>query len=185
MDSTFAANQPKLPFKQRVSFEERKAFAIQLRQKKPHYVPLVVENDGTSNAIELKKDRFFIPEDSKVSDFIKVIVDKYIEADGEMPISTVSVKIQTPSKAIQPSNGRTRAPLTRRGDDRLALRDVPGGGRLPVLHCLSRVCLWMLIGCFLLRRDPIIIAAGARPADMRRPVGWCLPLRISITPSFV
>ena len=100
-------SQPKLPFKQRVSFEERKAFAIQLRQKKPNYVPLVVESDGTSNAIDLKKDRFFIPEDSKVSDFVKVLVDKYIEADGDTPISTVSVKIQTPSKAIQPSNEDT------------------------------------------------------------------------------
>ena len=99
--------QPKLPFKQRVSFEERKAFAIQLRQKKPNYVPLVVESDGTSNAIELKKDRFFIPEDSKVSDFVKVLVDKYIEADGDTPISIVSVKIQTPSKAVQPSNEDT------------------------------------------------------------------------------
>ncbi|GAB1222581.1 hypothetical protein ENUP19_0118G0016 [Entamoeba nuttalli] len=107
MDPTFPINQPKLPFKQRVSFEERKAFAIQLRQKKPNYVPLVVESDGTSNAIELKKDRFFIPEDSKVSDFVKVLVDKYIETDGETPISTVSVKIQTPSKAIQPSNEDT------------------------------------------------------------------------------
>ncbi|KAL7721614.1 Autophagy-related protein [Entamoeba marina] len=107
MDPTVAENQPKLPFKQRVSFEERKAFAIQLRQKKPHYVPLVVENDGTSNAIDLKKDRFFIPEDSKVSDFVKVLVDKYIECDGETPISTVSVKIQTPSKAVQPSNEDT------------------------------------------------------------------------------
>lgn len=100
-----STNQPKLPFKQRVPFDERKAFAIQLRQKKPHYVPLVVESDGTSNAINLKKDRFFIPEDSKVSDFVKVLVDKYIETDGETPISTVSVKIQTPSKAVQPSNG--------------------------------------------------------------------------------
>ena len=97
-------SQPKLPFKQRVSFEERKNFAIQLRQKKPNYVPLVVEADPTSDSIELKKDRFFIPEESKVSDFVKVLIDKYVETDENIAISSISVRIQTPNKAIQPSN---------------------------------------------------------------------------------
>ena len=101
------SNQNRLPFKQRIPFEERKQFSNQLRQKKPHYVPLVVESDLTSNPISLKKDRFFIPEDSRVSDFVKVLVDKYIETDSDTPISAISVKIQTADKSIQPSNEDT------------------------------------------------------------------------------
>ena len=107
MDSTISVNQPKLPFKERVPFEDRKQFAIQLRQKKPHYVPLVVESENTSNGINLKKDRFFIPEESKVSDFVKVLIDKYIEKDETIAVSLICVKIQTTNKAIQPSNEET------------------------------------------------------------------------------
>ena len=107
MDPTFPVNQPKLPFKERVSFEDRKQFAIQLRQKKPNFVPLVVESDSTTNAIMLKKDRFFIPEESKVSDFVKVLLDKYNEKDENIAISSICVKIQTTNKAIQPSNEET------------------------------------------------------------------------------
>ncbi|KAL7722940.1 Autophagy-related protein [Entamoeba marina] len=91
----------KIPYRRKVSFEERKAVSSQLMERKPNYVPFIVESEESSNAVMLKKERFFVNKNTQIADFISILLESYI-ISPDIQLEHVFLKVQTPSGSINP-----------------------------------------------------------------------------------
>jgi GABA(A) receptor-associated protein len=63
----------KKTFKQRVPFEKRKAEAQRIRAKYPDRIPVIVEKNPKSDIPDLDKNRYLVPSDISVGQFMYII----------------------------------------------------------------------------------------------------------------
>ena len=60
-------------FKERYTFEERKEEASRIKEKYPDRIPVIVEKSPGSNIPDIDKNKFLVPSDLTVGQFIYVI----------------------------------------------------------------------------------------------------------------
>ena len=85
------------PFKENFPFDKRKGESTRIMQKYPDRVPIIVENSANSNLPTLAKQKYLVPTDLSVGQFIYVIRKRvqltpdqalFIFIDGALPSSS-------------------------------------------------------------------------------------------------
>lgn len=75
-----------LPFKKRLTFEQRKAEAVRIRAKYPDRIPILVERHNKSTTVnQIEKEKYLAPIDLTVGQF-NYVIGKRVKTNSEMAI---------------------------------------------------------------------------------------------------
>ena len=89
-----------MSYKDSVELSERIEKSTRLVSKYPDYVPVIVESSDINLLNSLKKKKYLVPKDSKVSHLMQIIRTKIILDKGKALFIFIDNKIVCPSEII-------------------------------------------------------------------------------------